>query len=583
MGSNCGKRTSSSCWVTLCLAVVVTLSPCHLVTLSSARADPGSVEDVQDVLFFHQKRPVLIRLHVFVDGKPYPARWTAYLTRWFRFLDRDEDGFLDRLEAARAPAARVLEQLLSNPFTYETAAAPDFEDFDRDRDKKVSLDEFLHYYRQSMAGPVYLAPAFNQYVSSIPQNALTEALYTLLDKDRDGKLSRSELENAAAVLHKFDGDDDELLTLQELQEAVPPPPVAIASSVRPLTPALQAPDVPLLLVPREDAPRRLDARLLVAREVMKHYDKNKNKSLSRAEIGMAKELFDRLDADKDGELDLFELLRWMIAAPDAEIVVRLGRVGDEQEAIEASGAKNPALGRKARNALAYSTVDHSVNFLAAASVPPQDLRPARRVIVRQFQTIDQKGKGFLTKKQLRMPQFYYLHAILPVADRAGDECLDLEDLNDWLDLTTSGLHCQISVALAASGRGLFSILDADQDGRLSLRELHSVWKRLAVHDQNHDGAISREEIPLQYQVVVTPGAPNYRAGQFSGIQSPPDTTPASARGPLWFRKMDRNGDGDVSPREFLGSRDDFRRLDTDGDGVISEDEARRADAVLRKK
>src|SRR5262249_30877779 len=146
-------RTTSSCWATLFLTVVVTLSPCHLVTLSSARAespkppDPGAAEDVQDVLFFSDSRPMLIRLHLFVDGKPHAARWTAYLTRWFRFLDRDEDGFLDRTEAARAPSALILRELFSNPYTYNFTAAPSFDDFDRDRDKKVSLAEFLRYYR----------------------------------------------------------------------------------------------------------------------------------------------------------------------------------------------------------------------------------------------------------------------------------------------------------------------------------------------------------------------------------------------------------------------------------------------------
>ncbi len=55
------------------------------------------------------------------------------------------------------------------------------------------------------------------------------------------------------------------------------------------------------------------------------------------------------------------------------------------------------------------------------------------------------------------------------------------------------------------------------------------------------------------------------------------------RGPLWFRKMDRNGDGDVSATEFLGTREQFRRIDTDGDGLIDATEAERADKGSRKR
>ena len=34
-----------------------------------------------------------------------------------------------------------------------------------------------------------------------------------------------------------------------------------------------------------------------------------------------------------------------------------------------------------------------------------------------------------------------------------------------------------------------------------------------------------------------------------------------AAGPAWFRRMDRNRDGGVSRREFLGTREQFERLD----------------------
>jgi hypothetical protein len=49
------------------------------------------------------------------------------------------------------------------------------------------------------------------------------------------------------------------------------------------------------------------------------------------------------------------------------------------------------------------------------------------------------------------------------------------------------------------------------------------------------------------------------------------------RGPAWFRAMDRNGDGDVSRREFTGPPEVFDKLDLDKDGLISPEEAAKAD------
>ena len=114
------------------------------------------------------------------------------------------------------------------------------------------------------------------------------------------------------------------------------------------------------------------------------------------------------------------------------------------------------------------------------------------------------------------------------------------------------------------GRGLFELLDADRDGVLSVRELRSAWRRLAAAGCLQEGALDRSLLPRQLRCVVSRGRP-------SGGRTPP------TRGPAWFRAMDRNGDGDVSRREFLGSDEEFRRLDADGDGLISAEEAERAE------
>jgi hypothetical protein len=42
--------------------------------------------------------------------------------------------------------------------------------------------------------------------------------------------------------------------------------------------------------------------------------------------------------------------------------------------------------------------------------------------------------------------------------------------------------------------------------------------------------------------------------------------------------MDRNGDGFVSRREWLGPEELFHKLDADGDGLLSPQEAARLDS-----
>ena len=173
------------------------------------------IADTYDVLFFGETRLVRMRVHLKAAGEPLSERWTEQLRRYFDFLDRDNDGYLNRYEAEFAFTTMGVAQMLQTGFAYQRPddAARMFADLDMDGDGRVSFDEFAAYY----------APAAGRVISATPNpvrdtyaDGLTDELFKLFDTNKDGKLSRAELDAVEGLFATLDADEDECLSAVEI-------------------------------------------------------------------------------------------------------------------------------------------------------------------------------------------------------------------------------------------------------------------------------------------------------------------------------------------------------------------------------
>src|SRR5947209_5697748 len=96
-------------WDLLLLGAVVAV-PCLLAAPDPPEAAPVAADaaDVRDIVFLAEDRPVLVRLHITLDGKPFPARWEGFMKKFFAYLDMNGDGVLSRAEVERAPKADAM-------------------------------------------------------------------------------------------------------------------------------------------------------------------------------------------------------------------------------------------------------------------------------------------------------------------------------------------------------------------------------------------------------------------------------------------------------------------------------------------
>jgi Ca2+-binding EF-hand superfamily protein len=213
-----------------------------------------------------------------------------------------------------------------------------------------------------------------------------------------------------------------------------------------------------------------------------------------------------------------------------------------------------------------------VDFFVSDQASGADYQATARA---RLEALDTDSNGYLDTEEFSAAMMQFM-APFEAVDQDRDQQINLAEITSFMKQKQASARSQIVIAAGPVEDALFSALDGDNDARLDERELAEVGRRLNALDADLDGQVSVDEIPLKLSIRIIRGLPQMGQAQYARPPAAPNVPAAEV--PRWFVRMDANGDGAISRREFLGTSEQFEELDLDDDDFVESDEAQQPPA-----